>query len=88
MWRPIETAPAQGQYLLYGRHKGSGARQQVIGERQLGDPRWIEPATIHYLDAWEFTHWRPMRCPPTEEAASLPGLSREATNQSHQPGSA
>jgi hypothetical protein len=70
MWRPIETAPTKGLCLLYGKHRGSGARQQVIGERIPGDPRWIEPATIHHLDAWEFTHWRPLRSPPPADDAA------------------
>lgn len=68
-WRPIETAPAQGEFLAYGSYLYEGdkhpTKYMMIAERsQSKEYPWESYEGLHSPSF--FSRWRPLPSPPKE----------------------
>jgi uncharacterized protein DUF551 len=66
MWRPIESAPKDGTFILvYGELGGS---LPPIGSCKFGVVHWVDGFNGWYLDGDEYTlaptHWMPLPSAP------------------------
>ena len=68
-WRPMETAPAQGEFLAYGSYLYEGdkhlTKYMMIAERsQSKEYPWESCEGLHSPSF--FSRWRPLPSPPKE----------------------
>ncbi len=68
-WKPIETAPREGDEILIARHVQYRERGDVwVMHVAWYDRRAAKWCTLHAPNLVDPTHWQPLPDPPTDEA--------------------
>ncbi|MDB5707875.1 MAG: hypothetical protein JWN66_4991 [Sphingomonas bacterium] len=65
-WRPIETAPKDGTWLLLGDFKEADEDQHDVGAAHFDDGKWTAPFLPDWYWRGKFapTHWQRLPSPP------------------------
>jgi len=65
-WKPIDTAPTDGTYILVCDSAVGGGHMTVVSYTEEDYPDVWETAEFCVYHETAFTHWMPLPTPPTE----------------------